>query len=564
MMEKKLCNLSINDKLKKAFRWVITISFLTIVFGIGTCEYMYKEFHKFYNNAYKDKQIQGEIEYQLMYIKEMYLSAMIVSDENQILIYMDNAKECVDSVKSNLEKLQGLLDNEEEIDQVIEQIDLISAQTQDFTKSLINRDMERTAKVYNEIFDPASLKIKHILSDIQEIIENKANNQKQAIGIALNVTVVIFFVVAILSTWAARKLRVILTKLINQPIQQIEEAAQKIKNGDFNIQFTYESEDELGQLIHNFEDMGNIFKEIIHDSENLLTQMSKGNFNIHTEKEDKYVGDFVHLKDSMRNLSKQLSATLRHIDEVSIQVAMGSKQLAESAQALAEGATDQAGTIEELTATVEGVSNISEESAKSAKESYDKICKSAKEAEASHDNLAMLTEAMIRISQTSKEIQMIIETIEKIAAQTNLLSLNASIEAARAGEAGKGFAVVATQIGILAADSAKAAVNTRQLIESALQEIDHGDVITKETVEVLNSILASMKEFAEMSRGLSESADSQAELLNQITQGIEQVSAVVQNNSAAAEETFATSEELANESAALKELLEQFEFRQAK
>ena len=165
---------------------------------------------------------------------------------------------------------------------------------------------------------------------------------------------------------------------------------------------------------------------------------------------------------------------------------------------------------------------------------------------------------MERISSTSMEIQNIIGSIEDIASQTNLLSLNASIEAARAGEAGKGFAVVADQIGKLAGDSAKAAVNTRDLIEKSLQEIENGNQITEKTVAALNEILEAMNSFADVAKTSSTNSSEQADMLKQIEQGIEQISGVIQSNSASAEETSATSQELSAQSEGLKNLVGRF------
>ena len=165
---------------------------------------------------------------------------------------------------------------------------------------------------------------------------------------------------------------------------------------------------------------------------------------------------------------------------------------------------------------------------------------------------------MQRFDATSKEIQNIIGSIEDIAEQTNLLSLNASIEAARAGEAGRGFAVVAEQIGKLAGDSARAAVNTRDLLGKSLQEVENGNVITEKTVEALNQILETMNRFADTAKGSSESSREQADMLRQVEQGIEQISSVVQSNSASAEETSATSQQLSAQSDELKTLVGEF------
>ena len=168
---------------------------------------------------------------------------------------------------------------------------------------------------------------------------------------------------------------------------------------------------------------------------------------------------------------------------------------------------------------------------------------------------------MARITETSKEIENIIAAIEDIASQTNLLSLNASIEAARAGEAGRGFAVVADQIGKLAADSAQSAVNTRELIGKALEEIEAGNRIVENTMEAIGSVLADMESFAGMASGAAEASRVQADMLKQIEAGIEQISSVVQSNSASAEETSAVSEELSAQAITLEEMVGKFELR---
>ena len=223
-----------------------------------------------------------------------------------------------------------------------------------------------------------------------------------------------------------------------------------------------------------------------------------------------------------------------------------------------EGATSQAGAVEELTATIENVADSAESSARKADEAYKNAQKFANVAEQSNQEMRLLTEAMERITMTSKEIESIIGEIEDIASQTNLLSLNASIEAARAGEAGRGFAVVADQIGKLAADSAQSAVNTKTLIIKSLQEINNGNEITARTTSALGEVIEGIKILADASQETSELSREQAETMVEVRKGIEQIADVVQNNSAAAQETSATSEELLAQSENLKAMVEQF------
>ena len=261
-------------------------------------------------------------------------------------------------------------------------------------------------------------------------------------------------------------------------------------------------------------------------------------------------------------MNRQLDGTLHQIREASEQVKVGSEQLAGSAQDLAEGASNQAGAVEELTATIENVTNISEESANNAVVAATSAKAAAEDAEKSREEINQLTEAMERITETSKEIENIIAAIEDIASQTNLLSLNASIEAARAGEAGRGFAVVADQIGKLAADSAQSAVTTRELISKSLVEVEAGNNIVENTMESISTVLANMESFAGMASGAAEASKTQVDMLKQIEAGIEQITVVVQNNSASAQETSAVSEELSAQAIGLEEMVAQFVLRE--
>jgi uncharacterized phage infection (PIP) family protein YhgE len=240
---------------------------------------------------------------------------------------------------------------------------------------------------------------------------------------------------------------------------------------------------------------------------------------------------------------------------------MGAEQLSHSAQALADGATDQAGAVEELTATIENVSNIADESADNAVEAAGSSKESAEGAVKSRHDMDELIAAMSRITATSKEIEKIIGAIEEIASQTNLLSLNASIEAARAGEAGRGFAVVAQQVGKLAMDSAESAVLTRNLVSKSLEEISNGNDIAQRTMEAIADVLESMGQFAMMAASSADASKTQAYMLSEVHTGIEQISVVVENNSASAEETSAISEELSAQAESLKGMVEAFELR---
>ena len=227
-------------------------------------------------------------------------------------------------------------------------------------------------------------------------------------------------------------------------------------------------------------------------------------------------------------------------------------------QSLAEGATEQAGAVEELQATITSITENIEKAADQAHESYVQARQYADEADNSRAQMTAMVDAMTRINETSKNIENIISEIEDIASQTNLLSLNASIEAARAGEAGRGFAVVADQIRQLAEQSTKSAVDTRELIEGSLEEIAEGNKAADKAAASIETVVEGIGKIAESSKNISQVSRDQATAMDQAEQGVNQISEVVQANSATAQESSATSEELSAQAVSLDELISKY------
>ena len=347
---------------------------------------------------------------------------------------------------------------------------------------------------------------------------------------------------------------------IVEPISQITEVALALNHGNMHAAeaITYKAEDELGILADSMKDSMHILSSYIEEISSVLKEMASGDLTKPERDITNYRGDFASIKQSLAFILKEFNSTLTRIQTVSEAVAENSVELAQAASGIAEGTTDESSALEELTATVETVATMGTDTAQKANESYDKVTRSVKEAELGSEQMQELMEEMTNITNISKEIENIITTIEDIASQTNLLSLNASIEAARAGEAGRGFAVVADQIGKLASDSAASAVTTRELILKTREEIEKGDVITHKTSEAFEKVIMDMKEFAESAKATRENADGQAHALVQISEGIEQIAKVMQNTAASAEEGTAISGQLSEEAAEMNELIHRF------
>ena len=370
-----------------------------------------------------------------------------------------------------------------------------------------------------------------------------------------SVIVVIIVVLAIAFNAAMSKM---LTKMLVEPIESLVMAAEKITVGDFEIGTPYESEDELGRLSDSFETAAGILKKVVSDLQDIVEHFAEGNFDVHSNCPDAYVGQLRNVLDELDDMVNKVSETMHGIQGSSEQVSAGSNQLAVSAQDIAEGATSQAAAVEELVATVEEVTNQVLENTKSTDIVHDKAKQVGIEAANSQQKMDELVDAMKKIDTTTQNIEKIIADIENIASQTNLLSLNASIEAARAGEAGRGFAVVADQIGKLAEQSAQSAVNTRELIGGTLEEIHAGNEAVDHASQTLSVIVEGVRRIAQDSEELNQIAAAQSDAMNQAESGVNQISEIVQSNSAAAEELSATSEELLAQSENMTNLVKQF------
>ncbi len=548
----------VGDKLKYAFGTVIVTFMFAMLMAFIAIILMNADTKKFYEEAYMSSVTQMEIRKDVQLMSKNILWALTVDNTGAAQSYLSAADQAAQKVESNVEELrQSYADRTavDDLQQAVSEMEDIRAQLMELAQQ---REKAKALVIFNGDYNNALVSVQNKLVIIGDNATQEATTQYRAARTTGIGSIILMVVLGVVSLNFSIVIRKAITKNMLRPIKQIQKASADLKAGNLDVDITYESPDELGQLANDFKDACATLHAMVEDTGVLLDQMANGDFTISEDNKSKYVGSFVEQFESMHQLGSQMSDTLEQINVASEQVAQGSGQLSCGAQALAEGATDQAGAVEELTATVENITEVANNNAAAAEKSYETVREAAEHAGQSREDLERLTEAMQRIDATSKEIQNIIGSIEDIAEQTNLLSLNASIEAARAGEAGRGFAVVAEQIGKLAGDSARAAVNTRDLLGKSLQEVENGNVITEKTVEALNQILETMNRFADTAKGSSESSREQADMLRQVEQGIEQISSVVQSNSASAEETSATSQQLSAQSDELKTLVGKF------
>ena len=345
------------------------------------------------------------------------------------------------------------------------------------------------------------------------------------------------------------------------PLKKIADVGESVAEGDFSKEINYPYQDEIGQIAKSMEKVVERIRSIIQDLAGKLEQIAKGNFSFEFWNTQLYNGEYEPLLTSLYDILDDLNVTMGEIQNSSHMVNSSAMQVSGSAQSLSQGATEQASSIEELSATMNDISVKIKETAEMSQHASGLSKQTGSAVGTSNQKMNEMSRAMQDITVKSQEISKIIKTIDDIAFQTNILSLNAAIEAARAGAAGKGFAVVADEVGNLAQKSAKAAQNTSSLIEETIEAVNKGARITEETAESLSVVSQKTEKINGIITSISSASEEEAEGIKQLTTGLDQISSVVQSNTATAEESAAASQELSGQADRLNELLEKFQLR---
>lgn len=422
-------------------------------------------------------------------------------------------------------------------------------------KSNNSEGLKDSLQEYGEIEETA-------LKSIDNLIETASGNAlkfKNSANQMAVTSIIVLIIIIVIAMIIGKIVSNLFVKVLTKPMEHLLYAANEITKGNLECEINFEGTNEFGELAVCFEKMVNYLKSVVTDIDTVLAKISDGNFNVHTN--IKYIGDFSPIENSIDKITDKLSGMLKHINERADLVSSGADQMKAAAQSLSEGAMNQSSSVQELAATITDVSGQIENNAQIAINASKNVNSISEKIVENSTQMEEMMEAIGKISETSNQIGNIIKTIEDIASQTNLLSLNASIEAARAGESGKGFAVVANEVKNLAEQSSQAAKNTTMLIESSLLAVENGTKLADSTAASLMKTVNEMKKITETVEQISVASSEQAGAIQQISTGVDQISSIVESNSAMSEETAASSDELSMQAQMMRELTDKFQLK---
>lgn len=553
----KFNNMKISKKLLLSFGIVILLTAIMIAFGIYFVLRVGSFSHLMYVGPYvtttEVETIRADINESGIALRSGILDKDMGNYEEQINgLYSDMAvsvnalREAFDGQDALLDALESSLNSLKEAGNDI--IETAKAGDYDQAANLLAGDyktsFDETIKVSDDLYETA---------DTQA-----ASFDKRASIVKLSATIFLCFLFACTLIFG-----VIIsgrtTKSIVRPLRQIEKAAKEMAGGNLEAVVNYVSEDELGSLAGSMRTMISTLSNYITDISRGMKELAQGNMDIKPEVE--FYGDFIALMENIMEAVTAFNKALIEIDNSATQVSEGAELIAGSGHTLSQGSEEQTASIQQLSATIHEISERIYNSSQNAQLAKSNVELVENDIEESNRNMKKMVEAMENISKSSNEISNIIKTIESIATQTNLLSLNAAIEAARAGEAGKGFAVVADEVRNLAAESAEASKNSTALIKDSIDAVQLGMEIVGETASSLLRVVENARVVTSTVEQISEDAQAQASAIQQISDGVGEISNVIAENNAAIEQSAASSQELSAQAAALKGLVEQFQVK---
>ncbi|SOC07962.1 methyl-accepting chemotaxis protein [Pseudobutyrivibrio ruminis] len=532
---------------------LVTVIML-IFFGL-----VFANIYSFYNVQFVTETYQMEIRKDVQTINKRLLFALASSDSDVTAAQREDLEGRFPKIEGYFSTISANLNNEELGNRLTTNWKAFEDASYEMLDLVEAGDAAGALEYYNSTLNEVSETLADSLDETGTLAENAAAGKYKAILFIIVAGVVVLVGGLIVVSSISKKKADTLIKTIENDLAVLAKATEEIAEGNVHVEIDYEADNEIGKVVNELRTAVDSLSFYIDEIGSKMSTMANGNFNISFEKN--FDGDFRAIQTAIESFSQQISDSMTEIMEVSDMVSEGANQIAGAGQNLADTVTSQANIVEDLSVTVNDITDQISSNSTDATQISKEVEVVAQNIVEGNQRMQDVVNAMDAISASSQEISKIIDTINAIADQTNLLSLNASIEAARAGEAGKGFAVVATEVSQLAGQTVEAAQNTAGLINASLQSVQEGIAIANDTAEKLNGMVSQVQGIADKVKTIAEASNSQAASVKEMSANISEISSVGQNNAATSEESLALSYEMNEHADSLKGLVERFELK---
>lgn len=561
MMKLNMMKLNIEQRLKAMLGYLHFLSIVTPVFALVSFWLMGTNMGSFYDVQHETIKQQMEIRKDIQTISKRVLWAVINVDDLGVI------QEQQADFDERFAKIQGYIDNitlnlndSAKSKSLQEAWRDVEKHTEYMINLVLQGEQEEAVHYYDTTFFAVTETLANALDEVgkQADLEagNKLNYSKALLFLSTGFLIVFVTASLIFALYLNKKV----IQSIIVPLNEIKAAAKNIAAGKLLVEIHSPSNDEIGEVATSLKESIDKFAGYIKSIDQVMDTMAGGSFNISNSMH--FEGDFERIGHSLHYFTDNISSNISEIGNTVSEVTEGSEQIAETVQLLSHGSSQQADIVDMLSKTVKSVTERIEINARDAADISKEVNKVRENILEEDAKMQEVLQAMEQISETSREIEKIIVTINDIASQTNLLALNASIEAARAGEAGRGFAVVADQVSILASQSSEAVKSTTDYIQTALRAVEQGRVTADEAAQKLHDVVANANAITGKVENIASMSNEQAGAVKQINQDIEGITRVLDQNAAASKECSAASEKLAEQTRVLKELILQFELKQ--